>query len=56
MKKENLLLYLLLVIIIIMLIIIIRQNNELLSQLNSLGNYLSEKIDSLSSYVKALSE
>lgn len=44
----------LLIIIILLLAIIIWQNNEILSQLNVTGNYLSDKIDTLSSYIKML--
>lgn len=56
MKKECVMIVVLLIIIIILLIVIIRQNMELRSQLINIGNYLSEKLDNLSSAVKMLNE
>jgi len=53
---KNRILYTLLIIITILQIIIIQQNKATFSQLNSNANFLSEKIDFLSSYVRMLNQ
>ena len=44
--------YILLGVIIALLIYVIIQNNEIKNEIINAGNYLSEKIDNITSYVK----
>lgn len=44
--------YILLGVIIALLIYVIIQNNEMKNEIINAGNYLSEKIDNITSYVK----
>ncbi len=53
---KNRVLHTLLIVIIILQIVIIRQNKATFTQINSNSNYLSEKIDFLSSYVRMLNQ
>lgn len=51
-KKNMIAIYILLGIIIVLLIYVIIQNNEMKNEIINAGNYLSEKIDNITSYVK----
>lgn len=51
-KKNMLAIYILLGVIIALLIYVIIQNNEMKNEIINAGNYLSEKIDNITSYVK----
>ena len=51
-KKNMIVFYILLGVIIALLIYVIIQNNELKKEFINAGNYLSEKIDNITSYVK----
>ena len=51
-KKNFIIIYILLGIIIALLIWLMIQNGEMKNDIINLGNYLSEKIDNLTSYVK----
>lgn len=51
-KKNMIAIYILLGIIIALLIYVIIQNNEMKNEIINAGNYLSEKIDNITSYVK----
>lgn len=44
--------YILLGVIIALLIYVIIQNNEMKNEIINAGNYLSEKIDNITSYIK----
>lgn len=53
MDKRNLIvIYVLLGIIIVLLVYLAIQNNELKKEIINAGNYLSEKIDNITSYIK----
>lgn len=51
-KKNMIVIYILLGVIIALLIYVIIQNNEMKNEIINAGNYLSEKIDNITSYVK----
>lgn len=51
-KKNMIAIYILLGVIIALLIYVIIQNNEMKNEIINAGNYLSEKIDNITSYVK----
>lgn len=51
-KKGLIVMYVLLGIIIVLLVYLIIQNYELKNEVINAGNYLSKKIDNLTSYVK----
>lgn len=51
MKKDTIVIVLL-IIIVVLLLVVINQNHQILQTINSAGNYLSEKLDILGSYVK----
>ena len=51
-KKNMIASYILLGVIIALLIYLIIQNNEMKNEIINAGNYLSEKIDNITSYVK----
>lgn len=51
-KKNMIAIYILLGVIIALLIYVIIQNNEMKNEIINAGNYLSEKIDNIISYVK----
>ena len=51
-KKNMIAIYILLGVIISLLIYVIIQNNEMKNEIINAGNYLSEKIDNITSYVK----
>lgn len=51
-KKNMIAIYILLGVIIALLIYAIIQNNEMKNEIINAGNYLSEKIDNITSYVK----
>ena len=51
-KKNMIAIYILLGVIIALLIYVISQNNEMKNEIINDGNYLSEKIDNITSYVK----
>lgn len=51
-KKNMIAIYILLGVIIALLIYVIIQNNEMKNEIINVGNYLSEKIDNITSYVK----
>lgn len=51
-KKNMIAIYILLGVIITLLIYVIIQNNEMKNEIINAGNYLSEKIDNITSYVK----
>lgn len=51
-KRHLMIIYFLLVIIIITLIYLIVQNHNLKNEIINIGNYISEKVDILTSYVK----
>lgn len=51
-KKNMIAIYILLGVIIALLIYVIIQNNEIKNEIINAGNYLSEKIDNITSYVK----
>lgn len=50
-KKNMIAIYILLGVIIALLIYVIIQNNEMKNEIINAGNYLSEKIDNITSYV-----
>ena len=53
MNKMNMIaIYILLGVIIALLIYVIIQNNEMKNEIINAGNYLSEKIDNITTYVK----
>ena len=51
-KKNMIAIYILLGVIIALLIYVIIQNNEMKNEIINAGNYLSEKIYNITSYVK----
>ena len=51
-KKNMIAIYILLGVIKALLIYVIIQNNEMKNEIINAGNYLSEKIDNITSYVK----
>lgn len=51
-KKNMIAIYILLGVIIALLIYVIIQNNEMKNEIINAGNYLAEKIDNITSYVK----
>lgn len=51
-KKNMIAIFILLGVIIALLIYVIIQNNEMKNEIINAGNYLSEKIDNITSYVK----
>ena len=51
-KKNMIAIYILLGVIIALLIYVIIQNNEMKNEIINAGNYLSKKIDNITSYVK----
>lgn len=51
-KKNMIAIYILLGVIIALLIYVVIQNNEMKNEIINAGNYLSEKIDNITSYVK----
>lgn len=51
-KKNMIAIYILLGVIIALQIYVIIQNNEMKNEIINAGNYLSEKIDNITSYVK----
>lgn len=51
-KKNMIAIYILLALIITLQIYVIIQNNDMKNEIINAGNYLSEKIDNLTSYVK----
>ena len=51
-KKNMIAIYIWLGVIIALLIYVIIQNNEMKNEIINAGNYLSEKIDNITSYVK----
>ena len=51
-KKNMIAIYILLGVIIALLIYVIIQNNEMKNEIINAVNYLSEKIDNITSYVK----
>lgn len=51
-KKNVIAIYILLGIIIALQICIMSQNNDIKNEIINAGNYLSEKIDNLTAYVK----
>lgn len=51
-KKNMIAIYILLGVIIALLIYVIIQNNEMKNEIINAGNYLSEKIDNITSYIK----
>lgn len=51
-KKNMIAIYILLGVIMALLIYVIIQNNEMKNEIINAGNYLSEKIDNITSYVK----